>query len=249
MRVLDKVTDIDRNNAKHFFDNRAKKYNDQSPYSVTMYQDNNPELVQKRNRFEVDKLLPKLKLDENSKVLDIACGVGRWADAINCSIEEYCGLDFSGKLIDIAKQRNTHENYSFYESEVTRTKELVNNIGKKYNRVLMIGILVYVNEDELAKILEDIVQCCEESSIICIREPIGIKSRLTLKNYFSEELQDDYNAIYRTKEELLEFFNKSLIKNGFLIREEGYLFKDEENSLNNRKETAQYYFIFERGMN
>ena len=85
---------------------------------------------------------------------------------------------------------------------------------------------------------------CEEHGIICIREPIGIIERLTLKDFYSEELQDNYNAIYRNRLELQNFFEKTLLAKGFRIREEGFLF--EEDTLNNRKETAQYYFIFER---
>lgn len=82
------------------------------------------------------------------------------------------------------------------------------------------------------------------NSIVCIREPIAVQDRLTLKNFYSNELEDNYNAIYRTRDELLAFFQETLLCSGFIVKKEHYLF--EENSLNNRKETAQYYFILER---
>ena len=35
-----------------------------------------------------------------------------------------------------------------------------------------------------------------------------MESRLTLKDFYSDELDADYNAIYRTENEYMEFFQK-----------------------------------------
>lgn len=245
MRITEKVTDIDYDETKQFFKNRAEKFKEDNPYSVTMYQDDNQELVRERNQKEVNKLLPMLKLQVKSKVLDIACGIGRWADALPNEIEEYCGVDFSRELIEIANRRNEKEGFSFYEGATYEIEEVLRKNGKgKYNTILMIGILMYLNDKDMTDSLEQIERICEEHAVICIREPIGIKDRLTLKDFFSEELKDNYNAIYRTREELMKFFKPTLLEKGFSIREEGFLF--EEDVLNNRKETVQYYYILER---
>ena len=73
---------------------------------------------------------------------------------------------------------------------------------------------------------------------------MGIDERLTLKEFYSEELKDKYDAIYRTRDELLNVFEKTLMAAGFRITQNGFLF--DEDALNNRKETAQYYFVLER---
>ncbi len=245
MRIKEKITDIDYGKSKQFFKNRAGKFREDNPYSVTMYQDNNEALVRERNRLEIEKLLPLLSLDKNSRVLDIACGIGRWADALPDAIEEYCGIDFSGELIEIANSRNTKENFSFLEGAANETETVLKRNGKgRYNVVLMMGILIYINDSDMASILEQVIRSCEEHARICIREPIGMAERLTLKEFFSDELKDNYNAIYRTREELMDFFRETFLKEGFCVSEEGFLFEGDE--LNNRKETIQYYYILER---
>ncbi len=245
MRIKKRVTDIDYDETRTLFKKRAEKYRTDNPYSVTMYQDNNPELVKKRNRVEIEKLCPKLHLSERSRILDIACGIGRWADAVNVKIDEYCGMDFSEELITIANQRNKKENFYFYESSASEVDKILTNKNKgRYNTVLMIGILMYLNDQDLLTSLRATERVCEEHALICIREPVGISERLTLKDFFSEELQENYNAIYRTREELRTFFNETLFERGFCTAEEGFLF--DEDALNNRKETAQYYFLLER---
>ncbi len=115
MRITEKITDIDYKETKQFFKKRAEKFKEDNPYSVTMYQDDNQELVRERNQKEVDKLLPMLKLQKKSRVLDVGCGIGRWADALPEYIEAYCGVDFCGELIEIADKRNKKANFFFCE--------------------------------------------------------------------------------------------------------------------------------------
>lgn len=246
MRLKGGHEDINYEATKAFFNNRAGKYNEDNPYAVTMYQDNNPELVKQRNAKEIEKLLPLLKLDEKSKVLDIACGIGRWSDAITTDIDKYCGIDFCEEFILKARELNKEKSNRFFfagkSNEITNCL-LNNKWGGIFNRVLLVGALVYLNDNDLNDTFKQIGEIVEEKAIVIIREPIGLEERLTLKEHFSEELADTYNAIYRTRDEIMASLDKSLLKQGFRTTKEDYLF---DGSLNNRKETAQYYFVLER---
>ena len=245
MRILRENAKIDYNETKRFFENRAIKFSEDNPYSVTMYQDNNKTLVRNRNEYELKKLVPLLKLNKDSKVLDVACGIGRWADAIEMDINVYYGLDFSKDLIRIAQKRNRKSNFYFYEEAADHVGKFVQekDIGK-FNVILIVGILMYLNDEEVNLLLKQIDEICEEHAIICIREPIGMEERLTLKDYFSDELQDNYNAIYGTQQEMLKFIKDNFVQTGFDITQQDFLFKEDD--LNNRKETRQYYYILER---
>lgn len=245
MRIKSRVENIDYSDTQHFFENRIKRFNSDNPYSLTMYQDNNPELVKKRNQAEVKRLLPLLKLDAESKVLDIACGIGRWSDAIDAEIKEYVGIDFCQSFIDLANERNTKANRFFYNAHSTDVADCLRAHGKgRYNRAIIVGGLMYLNDEDVQKTLEQIEMVAEKETILCIREPIGINERLTLKEHFSEELGDTYNAVYRTRDEIFDYLNRIFISAGYVMKEEDFLFHNTD--LSNRKETAQYYFLLER---
>ena len=246
MRIKGEKKEIDYQNTELFFRHRAEKYKEENPYSVTMYQDNNPELVKARNAEETAVLVPQLKLTEESRILDVACGIGRWSDAITQEIDEYCGIDFCEELVELARKRNAGKSsrHFFVGKNTEIATVLQQNKKGMYNRVLLIGALMYLNDADVDTTLQQIVSVCEENALICIREPIGIDTRLTLKEQYSEELGEMYNAIYRTRNEFYQIFLSVLAPHGFQLVKEDYLFKDS--ALNNRKETIQYYFILER---
>ena len=103
---------------------------------------------------------------------------------------------------------------------------------------------MYLNDEEVKETFRQIEHLCEQKSLICIREPIGVTERLTLKDFYSEELDDDYSAIYRTRDEIKQIIDDVLVQKGFKILQEGFLFSEER--LNNRKETEQYYYLIGR---
>lgn len=63
MRIKKECHNIDYQDIYNFFNRRAKKYNASNPYAVTMYQDDCPDLVRARNKMEIEKLMPLLKID------------------------------------------------------------------------------------------------------------------------------------------------------------------------------------------
>lgn len=245
MRIKGTVENLDYESTKAFFENRAERYDEVYPYSVTMYQDNHKDITVKRNAEEIHTIYPLLELNSASRVLDVACGIGRWADAIQEPIDLYCGVDFSKELIEIAKQRNIHNNFQYYVAAMQNIADILQEEAiAQFNVVLIVGALMYLNDSDVEVLLKQVEQLCGEDAIICVREPIATENRLTLKDFFSEELNANYNAIYRTQDELQRMFERNLVDKGFVLEKVSPLFA--EGNLNNRKETMQYYFILRR---
>ncbi|MBP5787104.1 MAG: class I SAM-dependent methyltransferase [Kiritimatiellae bacterium] len=242
MRVKKEHLELDNGHIRDFFRARAGKYKEANPYAVTMYQDEHPELVKQRDEREKAKLLPLLGLDKDSRVLDLACGIGRWADAVADKVGLYLGIDFSAELVSIAEKRINVPNVRFRVGAATEL-DAVLAPDEQFNRVLIVGLLMYLNDDGVQRCARTLEKHCDQGTVICIREPLGIDARFTLKDHFSPELNATYNAVYRTRDELVALLAPALLSNGFTIGHEGFLFGDQV--LNNRKETSQYFFILE----
>lgn len=243
MRIKGKKVDIDYSKTRAFFDSREGKYNEEHPYVTTMYQDAQPQLTDERNLAEVKKILPLLELNPTSRILDLGCGIGRWADAIQCDVEKYLGVDFSKGFIEIARQRNRKSAFEFVQMSVCGIGEYFRTHGTRpFNRLIAAGILIYLNDSDVAALFRLFPEILTSDAIVYIREPVGIQERLTLKDFFSEELNHDYHTIYRTAEEY-----RSMLKEAapnFEIFQSGYLF--DRPLLNNRQETSQYYYLIKR---
>lgn len=205
-----------------------------------MYQDNNPQIAIDRDLKEKKKLLPLLNLIKSTKVLDIGCGIGRWAKTMAPLVNKYHGTDLMPQFIDIAKEEcKEFSNVTFQfisAQEITDT-----SIDGKFNLIFISGLLMYLNDNEIRNLFNVLNSYMENYCQILIREPIGIEERLTLNKVWSEELQCEYSAVYRTKFELASIIESSLT-NLELVNSD-FLFDDK---LNNRVETKQYYFLYER---
>lgn len=243
MRIIGEKVDILYEKTKLFYVDRAKKYDPEHPYIATMYQDSHPEIAEERNRIEISKILPLLHLTTSSRVLDLGCGVGRWADAISQGICSYLGCDFSEDLISIAKQRIKKENFTFECLSATEIGEFYQrNCIPSATHIIISGVMMYLNDNDVNEIFLSLDNLTTEGAVVYLREPMGISNRLTLKDYYSEELQHEYNTIYRTRDEYLDMLTSQAP--AFTVCEHGPMFHDAV--LNNRKETAQYYFILKK---
>jgi hypothetical protein len=68
---------------------------------------------------------------------------------------------------------------------------------------------MYINDEDLSVIIDEINEVVADEKQLFITEPISrMECRLTLKDFYSDELDADYNAIYRTEKEYREFFER-----------------------------------------
>jgi len=230
---------------RSFFDERARKVTTLGPLCAVLYQDSNPHLAAERHRVEQELIGRKLFSEEFTTILDVGCGTGRWADLIVPKSIGYTGIDFCAGLLAFARKRHrAARNARFLRASIA--EELPCSLaGKKFDRILSLGVMIYLNDKEMMKALDNMILLAEsENSKIIMREPVGTDCRLTLKNHYSEELGQTYNAIYRSSVEFSEILDFRLGTAGFKCAGHGKMYRS--NRLNNRRETFQKWFVYER---
>jgi SAM-dependent methyltransferase len=241
-RIYGKKVDLRPSAVHEFFERRGRSINAAHPLTSVLYQDNNPLLAEKRDAFEKQRVLPLLGLAGHNRVLDVGCGIGRWADALVGKAASYRGIDFSESLIAAAQERLREPGFEFQVLAAQELQLSKLNMPERFSNVLVCGVMMYLNDADVRQTLSAIATCCAESARIYVREPVALQERLTLDNFTSSELGSTYSAIYRTEDEILSLFDGCLGASGFRIVANDFLYPAE---LNNRSETAQRIFLLE----
>lgn len=202
-RLYGEKENIDKNYVKDFFDKRAEKQVE-SLMTITSFQDK--ENLDKRQEEESKIVFENIDLT-GKKILEIGCGIGRWAEVFHDKCDTYLGLDFAENLIEIAKENYNYENCYFQVMSAVDIKIEELLVKPPFDVIFIAGVLVFLNDDDIPQMIEEINELVSDEKTIYIRETISVMdTRLTLKDFYSESLETDYSAIYRTKDELMDFF-------------------------------------------
>lgn len=239
-RIYGEIVKIDANNTISFYDQRAKNIKKKKrEYTTVLLGDQDPDYSVRWDKYEKDFILPKLMIDMNKDVLDLGCGIGRWADAIGSKCRSYCGVDFSSEMISVAKQKNSNGKCVFYNLSVIdalRNKTITRN---HYDVVIMTGVAMYINDEELKECYRRLREIVDINTLIYFEESVGKEQRLTLNHIWSENLKDYYGAIYRTRSEYSKLIEENM--GTLLIEEDGFMdFLDKKE----QSETSHWYSLF-----
>lgn len=195
-RIYNDKENIDTKGVQNFYEQRAKNAN--SLKAVLLNERLPSNAADIRNEIEF-KNLKKYLGDKQYNVLDIGCGMGRWAKNLQDKyIISYDGIDFSHNFIENAKIRFKDDNrIAFYQMSATKLDK--NKLKDKYDLIIITGVCMYINDDDLPILLTNINDLLEYDGILYFQESVSVlNERLTLKDFYSDELQCNYSAIYRT---------------------------------------------------
>jgi len=239
-RIYKKNMEIDELSVIDFFKNRAGS--DCDSIVKMCYQDQNPSLSFKRDKYEklaLSSVLDDLDL-KTKKVLDYGCGVGRHSEFFNSMGFDYTGIDPIKSFIEQAKRSLSKQNAGtirfFWANDPI--KKLADLNLEEYTLITILGVLHYINDIKFERLMREIAVLCSSEVRLIIRCPVANKTRLTLMKHWSEDLNFNYSAIYRTLDEMKQIFSKS----GFLINSLSKVYPDLENNT----ETTQMIFVLER---
>ena len=235
---------IDKKNIKAFFKERAKKHDKKNPLKSVIYQDKNPKLAKDRDKYEKNKITKLININQDDIVLDIGCGIGRWAERVSKVAKKYVGIDYISDFIDIAKVKHK-KNANTYFVCLDGVKFINSKIKfhSPYTVFIVMGLYPYINDKEGYNVLKNILKICANKSKIIIREPIATKKQIALNNIWSDDMETHYTATYRTHDWFKKMFDDILFKEGFSLIIDEALYPKH---LNNRKETKQHLFCLEK---
>lgn len=241
-RIYEKQETIDSGQIQNFFNSRARK--EANAVDAVMLQSAGSTLASDRDKYERDHLLPKP--EHPVKILELGCGAGRLALAYRDAGHHYLGLDFSEELISRANaEAASSDRIQFQVAQVPLIESEDLKLKPPFDLIIVTALLLYLNDEAVFDTFKMIAELAAPSAEIYVRESLSdLDVRLTLKEHFSEELDDVYNAIYRTTAELKAVMDETLVSAGFTYKVCGdYAFPP---SLRNRAETAQRYFLLSR---
>lgn len=233
-RLYGEKEDINPNTVKNFFSDRAHR-DFESDLSIVLFQDKDESEIW--NNEEKESFLGNIDVT-GKKVLEIGCGIGRFVDALYDKCDSYLGIDYTEDFIEMAKKSHDYDNCKFQVMSATdiNADELL--IEPPFDVIIFSGVLMYINDEDIKLVFKELNRIGAEDKKLFIMEPIAcIDSRLTLKDFYSEGLDADYNAIYRTEDEYRELFkclNCNKVSSDFIFTD-----------LSKHTETKYKFFIIE----
>jgi len=139
----------------------------------------------------------------NKRVLDLGCGDGRYSEVIK-DYDYYEGVDFSDSFIAIGKERN--EKNFICADVVDYLSE------KRFNIILLIGLITYLEDENVIKLNQNIQKMLEDGGVIILRS-VTLKDKGHNKIYYDSgrwknllRLKPRYQIIRRTKKAELDLF-------------------------------------------
>jgi SAM-dependent methyltransferase len=245
-RVYGEVVDIDYQSTLEFFEGRATGARSSDALTTVLYQDAHPEVAEARHAFEVERVSPHLGLERLPTVLDVGCGNGRWARALSCRVGTYLGVDFSSSLLEQARKAVAPQadaaRFRFQVLSATDLDTAALAVDPPFGLVVSAGILIYLNDQDVAKVIRAYASLTGPGSVVYLREPVAVSERLTLAHFPSEELHAEYSAVYRPASHYRDLIEREFRSGQFEFVVDEPLGAE----LSNRAETTQHYFVFRR---
>lgn len=243
-KIKEENISLNREEVSNFFENRARKFDALNPLTSILYQDKHPEIADRRDALERERVTPLLELTGAESLLDVGCGIGRWGAAIADEVAEYHGIDASPSLIELAKSYAARDNLHFHAAGVDDLNDDWFTKHGPFDRVICSGILIYLDDAQVDALLAGLSRNLAQGGIVYVREPMGMQGRLTLASHWSDELQAHYSAIYRSPTEITSALTEAFPSPIYEITPATLLF--EQADLNNRVETQQHFCIIKK---
>jgi trans-aconitate methyltransferase len=143
----------------------------------------------------VERLTQDVKLE--GAVLDLGSGIGVWAENFARRFSAVTAIEGSRVLFQSLQKRS---------ADFTNLRTLHCDVMKfepdgRYDLIFLGGLLMYLNEKDVAALLRKLTQCLQPGGMILCRESTVRENSLTLKG--------DYQVVYRSVSDYQRIFGQS----------------------------------------
>jgi 2-polyprenyl-3-methyl-5-hydroxy-6-metoxy-1,4-benzoquinol methylase len=193
---------IDPADVKRFWDERARQHADDPGLTNLEEDEALRRLKISLEEARIDDYLGALPRD--ASVLDLGGGYGHWAFKLAPRVRTIHVVDYCAPLVErgrvyAATQGITNVTFSCSAAQDHASEGV-------YDLVFISGLLLYLNDDELHQLVERIAGYTRAGSVVILRDGTGVPTHHEITKQWSEALQANYAAIYRTRAAYLATF-------------------------------------------
>src|SRR3989338_2588233 len=153
-----------------------------------------------------DLRLIKKYITPKTRLLDLGAGTCYHANRLANKVAYIKATDKFGEFL---KYCNIGPNF-----ETEAADALTYNDGKKYDVILLLGVLNYFDDEEALQIYRNCSEMLANGGTLIVKHQSGIKDDVVVDK-FSEVIGDNYHALYRHKKRdealLKKYFNVEVI--------------------------------------
>lgn len=145
-------------------------------------------------RFKKEKAFLEKNAVFKGSYLDLGCGTGNFIYAWRNKFKYLIGIDISNLLLKFAKKIcDSSHNIKFAKDNIANFEKHTKKIND-FSFIYIGGTLIYLNDEDVRKILESLGKKLAADGIIIFRVPTARNRRIVSSN-------GDYNVIRRTVDE------------------------------------------------
>jgi ubiquinone/menaquinone biosynthesis C-methylase UbiE len=228
---------LDKFKVRKFWDERASSYDHVEFESIANLEEDKENLKAKI-LCETSKVFSWLGSVDGMNILDLGAGVGQWALRFSeRGAKRVVAVEFSDSLAEIGRKelkKRKLDNIEF----VVSPAELFTT-GEKFDLVFCSGLCVYLNDDQFLQLAKNLPTFLKPKAKVLMREGMAVGRRHEINDEFSDHLQVNYSATYRTRDEYI----RALSQQGLLVEQDENVFPEGHN-LNKYSETRLHLFSF-----
>lgn len=165
-----------------------------------------------------------ININDESNVLDLGCGNGRWGSILIPKCKKYVGVDLSKHFIEKAIRKYDRNRARFY---CMPAQDYL--AEEKFDLILMIGLTTYMNDDDIEKMANNCSKMLAQEGKLIVRSVTlrenGIKRKVFhRKSGFIRKIlrRPDYQIIRRSCEEEIRLFSIFILEHQENIPDTGY---------------------------
>lgn len=128
-------------------------------------------------------IVKALHLSPSDRVLDVCCGNGMITQRLTSYCSKVIGIDFSDKLIEIAKSQISDPKLSFIEGDACQLSTIVN---EKFDKILVYFSFQYFNQKQAELLFRELKNVLKPDGIIFIGD---IPDKQHFWNFYDSSLK------------------------------------------------------------
>ena len=200
-----------------------------------------PDHTKAREKFDLETAHVEkvVKFEPKQVVVDLGSGIGIWAEFFASRVKQVYAIEREIEFVRRFKERNEEKGIRNVKVVQADLVDYEYKFDLQVDLAFLSGVTIYLEDSHFQTLLIKLHRFLKNAGLVIHRDAYGTHSRFVINKKYSEGLECDYSAIYRTREE----YDNAFAHVGFMKTYDSDMYPDKS-KFNKWKETRLRLAIY-----